>query len=414
MLAGNGNGNGNGNPQDIDDNDVQAAAHRFGNPHEPNVDARTVQSWSGQATVGNTTYTYRMVGDDPAAADSATIKVDVVAIDLNVGGTWFRGSDAVDPVLGSPLFQASDYSSANNASTAQRGMGSGGALSAGNGDAQLVDATMRTQFNMVGTGYHIYLDPSAQHKAVEVDVPASAGVLMTNARHVVFAAVDETWMQTTVEDLTRSLHYLEPHRLALFLTNDVVLTSVTPRGRACCLFGAHGTTDVTAEGNGSDGRQALQTYVWSSWLTAGLFSPMTAWALQDIYGLSHELVEWAADPFLTNLVPTWKSPIAPQYGCSPFLETGDPVAGWGFSFGSNTFIDPADPAISPAHPHGYGDGSYHGSDEVLLPWFFGATPNTTTQPTQTASTNVGRYTFMGDLNGFSFFHKPAAKPLTAC
>jgi hypothetical protein len=226
--------------------------------------------------------------------------------------------------------------------------------------------------------------------------------------------VDETWMENAVTDLATNLHYLEPHRLALFLTNDVILSYLTPRGVACCHFGAHGAIDVTAEGSGSDGRQALQTFVWSSWLTAGLFSPMSAWALQDIYGLSHELVEWAADPFGTNEVPVWKSPVAPQYGCSNLLETGDPVVGWGFAYGSNTFIDPADPSYSPSKPHGYGDGSYHASDEALLPWFFGLAPNTTSQPTQAASPNVGRYTFMGDLNGFSFFHKPAAKPLTAC
>jgi hypothetical protein len=174
---------------------------------------------------------------------------------------------------------------------------------------------------------------------------------------------------------------------------------------SCCQFGAHGITDVTAEGNASDGRQALQTYVWSSWLTAGLFSPSTAWAMQDIYGLSHELVEWAADPFLSNVVPSWFSPLAPQYGCSNLLETGDPVASWGFSFGSNNVVDPADPSYSTARPHGFGDGGYHASDEALLPWFVGTSPNTTSQPAQ--SSGDGRFTFMGDLNPIPFFHQPA-------
>ena len=407
-LAGNGNGNGNGNPQDLDDSTVNPTTQKFGHAQEPNVGDRTVDFWTGQMTAANgQTYTFKMVGGDPAAGGADTVKVDIVAIDLSVAGLTFRGSDAVDPVMGSPLFQNSDYANANAASTPRRGMGPGGALSDGNTDAQLADATMRAQFNAVGTDYHLLLDPSAVHKTVTIDVPESAGMLMRTARGVVAALVDEAWMQSTVEGLTRSLHYLEPHHLTLFLTNDVLLFARTSRGISCCQFGAHGITDVTAEGNGSDGRQALQTYVWSSWLTAGLFSPTTAWAMQDIYGLSHEVVEWASDPFLTNVVPSWASPIAPQYGCSNLLETGDPVAGWGFALGANNVIDPADPTYSPTRPHGWGDGSYHASDEVLLPWFFGVSPNTISQPTQTPSANVGRYTFMGDLNRFPFFHQPA-------
>lgn len=34
-------------------------------------------------------------------------------------------------------------------------------------------------------------------------------------------------------------------------------------------------------------------------------------------------------------------------------------------------------------------------------------PNTTSEPTQTASANVGRYTLMGSLNPFDGFKAPA-------
>jgi hypothetical protein len=400
-------GNGNGDPQTLDDSTVNPSSAKYGHAQQPNVGDRTVDFWTGQATVNGQTFNYEMVGGDPAAGGADTIKVDIVPIDLNVAGEPFRGSDAVDTVIGSPLFQADDYTSAHNATRLGAGgartMGPGGDLSARNTGSQLVDATMRAQFNAVGTDYHLYLDPSNIHKPVTLDVPAEDGVLMHTVRGVTAGLVDDGWMQSTVEGLTTSLHYLEPHRLTLFLTNDVILFHRLPTGRlSCCQFGAHGITDVTAEGSGSDGRQAMQTYVWSSWLTAGLFSPSTAWPMQDIYGLSHEMVEWASDPFLTNVVPSWRSPIAPQYGCSNLLETGDPVASWGFSFGSNNVIDPADPSYSPTRPHGFGDGGYHASDEALLPWFVGG--STTSQPSQSGG---ARYTFMGDLNPFSFFHAPA-------
>jgi len=71
------------------------------------------------------------------------------------------------------------------------------------------------------------------------------------------------------------------------------------------------------------------------------------------------------------------------------LETGDPVLGIGFAQGTNTFAQNA-----------FSDGAYHPEDEAFLPWFMRTSPNTVSQG--------GRYTFMGDLNPFAFFHKPPA------
>jgi hypothetical protein len=53
------------------------------------------------------------------------------------------------------------------------------------------------------------------------------------------------------------------------------------------------------------------------------------------------------------------------------------------------------------------DGYYHPEDEVALPWFMRSSPNAISEPTQTSSPNVGRYTFMGDLNPFPGFRQPA-------
>ena len=53
------------------------------------------------------------------------------------------------------------------------------------------------------------------------------------------------------------------------------------------------------------------------------------------------------------------------------------------------------------------DGYYHPEDEVFLPWFMRTAPNTVSEPTQSPSPNIGRYTFMGDLNPFPGFRQPA-------
>jgi hypothetical protein len=65
--------------------------------------------------------------------------------------------------------------------------------------------------------------------------------------------------------------------------------------------------------------------------------------------------------------------------------------------GKNTFEQGSAPA----------DGYYHPEDEVFLPWFMRVAPNTISEPTQTKSTNIGRYSLMGDLNPFAGFRAPA-------
>jgi hypothetical protein len=385
----------------VDEDGLQAWSDSSGHGHHPNPGDRTIDFWSGQTTVGDTTYTYDIVGADPASGQASTIIVDVVPLNLTIAGRTFRGTDIVDQVLGSPVFAINDYSSTVAASTAMMGRGPGGPLSAENDGVQLLDATMRSQFNQVGTGYHLLLSPQV-HKPVAITVPPSSHpTTLTSRGGVTVGDVDEDWFQDQVMSLTTSLHYLEPHRLAMFLTYDVMLYKDHVPTH-CCVVGTHGFADTTAEGNGSEGRRALQTFIWSSWITAGFFSPTRQWAIRDINGLSHELSEWAANPFatdppdpsLTNRTPGWR--LAAAAPCEDLLEAGDPVAGVGFSVGSNTFSDPADPTRTAANPLGWADGTFHGQDTVFLPWFFRASPNTVSQPSQ-GSTN-GRYTFLGNLN----------------
>ena len=134
------------------------------------------------------------------------------------------------------------------------------------------------------------------------------------------------------------------------------------------------------------------------------FSPFAAfdWALQDISGLSHEIAEWADDPFLNNYVEPYLTPTAPQSGCSSLLETGDAVIAIGFAKGTNTYDQDPNPDSTQS-----ADGYYHPEDEIFLPWFMPLAPNNVSEPTQSPSTNIGRYTLMGDLNPFPGFRVPA-------
>ena len=76
--------------------------------------------------------------------------------------------------------------------------------------------------------------------------------------------------------------------------------------------------------------------------------------------------------------------------------------GIGFAMGANTYFQGPNPNGTQS-----ADGYYHPEDEVFLPWFMRTAPNTVSEPTQSPSTNIGRYTLMGDLNPYAGFHQPA-------
>ena len=382
---------------------------------------RTVAHWWGSSLDphNNVTYGYNMVGADPnncsGTACSTTIQADITPIIVNIDGLTFSGSDVLAATLASPQFALNDYGStpfatipfcdANNPHTTALCRGPGGTLSqtqAGQ-QLQLEDATMRSQFNKGGSGtYHVILNPNVM-PAVTINVPNNQGVLLQSGRGVVFADVNISWWAAQIKNLENSA---DPTHLPIYLTDNVLL-HIGQDVSNCCVIGFHGT-HATGAGKGyggSNGNAPVQTFAWASYLSAGIYARPnggTDWALQDVHALSHEISEWADDPFVNNSVEPWLTPTAPQYGCTDILETGDPVVAIGFAKGTNTFRQGANPNGTQS-----ADGYYHPEDEALLPWFMRTAPNNVSEPTQSPSTNVGRYTLMGDLNPFDGFRMPA-------
>ncbi|HAC47109.1 MAG TPA: hypothetical protein DCF65_13745 [Chloroflexi bacterium] len=398
----------------LDDSQLQASTITVGGASPLNT-TQTVQHWFGQTLDPHNgiTYGYNMVGADPSTNGSATIQADITPLIVNVGGLTFNGNDVVAPTLASPQFASNDYGSTPFATAAGafpkapfKIQGPGGVLSqddAGN-LLQLQDATMRAQFNKTGSStFHLLLHPNVL-PAVTIDVPSSQGVLLTTGRGVTGADINVAWWVTRIQRLITSA---DPTHLPIYLTNNVYL-HIGPNPLNCCIIGFHGAGLVPGRGAGSthgNGNQEVQTYAWASWVQPGFYARAnggTDWALQDIHALSHEIAEWADDPFVNNRVEPWLTPTAPQYGCTNLLETGDPVVAIGFAKGTNTFEQGPNPNGTQS-----ADGFYHPEDEAYLPWFMRTAPNTISEPTQSASTNVGRYTLMGDLNPFPGFRAPA-------
>jgi hypothetical protein len=426
--AGNSGGNGvSGTPTvtpiTLDDSQL-AAEDATTAGAKPTPTDRTVAHWNGATTDphNGVTYSYNMVGSDPnncsGAACSTTVEADITPLIVHVAGMTFDGTAVVPGTLASPQFATNDYGSTTaatiptctyfNGSATVNGVlceGPGGTLSQGDAGnpLQLEDATMRAQFNQTGASpYHLRLNPHVL-PAVTIDVPNNQGTLIVSGRGVIGADINISWWSSQIGNLENSA---DPTHLPIYLTDQVFLyTGGNPSH--CCVIGYHGTkaTGYRAGGGKTQGNGILQTFAWASWVQPGFYARPnggTDWALQDIHALSHEIAEWADDPFVNNAVEPWLTPTAPQYGCTGVLETGDPVVGIGFAMGTNTF----DQTVSPNGTSSF-DGYYHPEDEALMPWFLRLAPNTVSEPTQNPSANIGRYTLMGDLNPFPGFRQPA-------
>jgi hypothetical protein len=379
---------------------------------------RTVAHWFGQTTDPNNgvTYGYNMVGSNPntcsGAACSTTIEADITPIIVHVGGWTFDGTSVVGATLASPQFANNDYGSTPAATAAGAFpntpaliRGPGGLLSQADSGVrqQLQDATMRAQFNKVGkkSTYHLLLHPNVL-PAVTIDVPSNQGTVIVSGRGVVAADINISWWSSQINNLETQA---DPTHLPIYLTDNVYL-HIGQDINNCCVLGYHGTRAAGYGGgsSNSNGTAAVQTFAWASYVRPGFYARPnggTDWALQDIHAVSHEIAEWADDPFVNNWVEPWLTPTAPQYGCTNILETGDPVVGIGFAIGTNTFAQGPNPNGTQS-----ADGYYHPEDEALLPWFMRLPSNNTGSEVNQSGVG-GRYTLMGDLNPFPGFRQAA-------
>jgi len=368
---------------------------------KPLSTSKTIPYWHGEFTdpTNGVTYGYNMVGADPATETATVIPVDIIPLNLtfdSAPGYALNGSDVVARTLASPIFQNNDYSATSAVSGAADAIGripvvAGGPLSAGNTNVQYLDAIMRSQFNRVGTGYHVILQPTVL-PAVPVNIPTDQGLLLRNPVGVLWGLQADP---RAFDGVLAKLH-LDPTHLWILLTDNVFLGS--PIG-VCCATGFHATGLVAGRGGAqgsAQGDQPLPTWIYSAYVRPGTYNPVFRPFWSDINTLSHEIAEWADDPFINNYVNPWAVSEAPEYGCTNVLEIGDPVFHLAFALPGNSYD--AGPMA---------DGYWHPEDEVFLPWMARQAPNTTSQLTQQPSAFGGRYSFMGDLNPYPDFHRPA-------
>jgi len=368
---------------------------------------KTVPHWFSSFTdpTNGVTYGYNMVGNGDPRTYTGTTTVSTVIIPMNFtfsNGQQFNGSDVTQAMVSSPIWQDTSWAKARvTPGGPEQSLSSAGTT-------QYEDAVMRSQFNDLGKStFHLLLGQPTVLPAVTIAVPANQGVVASfGPGFNAFGDVDITWFSSQMNNLINSLH-IDPATLPIFLVNNVYLYEGDNFAN-CCVLGFHGAAHVTGLGGGNThgkGQQGVQTYVYAAYAQPGTWSTSSAPAtpdgsdgyyIQDIHAISHEISEWADDPFTNNAVNPWLTPTAPQYGCSTLLETGDPVVGIGVLVGTNSYFQTAGANA---------DGSWNPEDEVFLPWFARQSPNTTSETLQNAPT--GRYTFFGDLNPYPGFQQPA-------
>jgi hypothetical protein len=276
-------------------------------------------------------FPFTFVGSNPRNGQTTTIPTQIVPIVLFFDGYADEKGDPivldVKPnlitVASSPSFRSASYPS---------------------GYTQFGDAVQRAQFfHVMSPNWHTLLDAPKVLQAVNIEVPSGFATLYRmRSSGAIFAVVDEGFF---ISQLNTILQFedTEVTGLPIALTTNIFLA---PRAdiRQCCVMGFHTSFDVGQQA----GLQLVQTFIWASWISPGIFGSGVA----DVTAISHEISEWFNDPFSTNFVPEWQFPSSPG-GCQNTLETGDPIS---------------------ASPHaGYpviiDDFTYHPQNEALLQWF---------------------------------------------
>jgi hypothetical protein len=304
--------------------------------------------WTGSFTYAGTTYPYTMVGTDPSLGSATTATPVVIfplkfvfadGVTLDASGPAFGTTQSVvQSIVNSPLFQNAAFTP-------------GGTLV---GTTQYIDAFQRANFwNDVSTTsphYHLRLHQPYIAKTLQVNVPALYGTTVPGPG----APIGEVginyfnlWLTTELTKIN-----LQPATLLIFVTYNTFFTQ-----NGCCILGFH-------EASGTTGANA-KTVAVAAYSDPGLFTM----PIEDIHALSHEIGEWANDPFGNNPVPGWSAGQA-LGSCQTNLEVGDPVTGIAFDVTLNGM-------------------TYHPEDLVFLSWFARQTPSTAVN---------GWYTF---LNSFA-------------
>jgi hypothetical protein len=217
------------------------------------------------------------------------------------------------------------------------------------GNDQYTDAQMREEWwdwtnpSGVSPNWHLRLDSSVPvGYGIKVNGPESEAGTCAELGEFDYTTWDNFFQQTVIPSLAS--YGVSPSTFPIFLVNNVVLTTPkTGGGTSCCIFGYHSSYDNPAYPTNT------QTYAFTDYITDGEFGSTT-----DVAGSSHEIAEWANDPYGNNPVPLWGHTGQDPTSCQNNLEVGDPLTGHIFT-------------VKPETPGGF---TYHLQELAFFGWFY--------------------------------------------
>jgi len=274
-------------------------------------------------------YTFQIVGTDPTQPPaSTTITYVPVAVVVH-----FSNGAVLDPrqpgcndtipvktrFFKSPLF--------TNVNLTSNGVNVG--------LTQIIDGFQRAEFwSMVGgTNYHVLLAPSGSIKVVNINAPAGSTAVAgacAGSNHDLGEIPFFGWDSIVRTEVNK---FAQTNQLPVIMAYNVVLTS-----GGCCIIGYHNAYGRTG---------GTQTYAYGAYTDARICRSR---GIQYTHAYTHEIGEWANDPFVDNATPAWGH-VGQVSGCQNNLEVGDPLTG-------TPFI---------VHKGGF---TYHPQELAFFSWFF--------------------------------------------
>jgi hypothetical protein len=312
----------------------------WGTAKLPATAATTIPTWTGSFTYNATTYSYQMAGTNPAAGSkTTTVPTEILPLKIVMAdGVILSASSLAASLKASPVLSKAAFTS---------------------GTTQLADAMQRASFwttvSAKAPKYHLLLGTPTVLPAVTISVPAADGTGYTY-QGIPYANINYNWWSSRLQGIITA-HAFAATTLPLIVSGSTFLF-VNNNPNDCCVYGYHGWYSSASGSN---------TYAFANWIAAGLVSNGN----QDVYTMSHEISEWAADPFVNNTVPTWDQPNG-SLCYSNLLEVGDPV----------------EALATPWYTISIGTKAFHPSDIAGVSWFSHASPS---------SEQNGLYSYKGYL-----------------
>jgi hypothetical protein len=305
----------------------------------------TVPEYTATQKVGTKSFTYKIVGKNPAIKvtnPSTTVKAEIVPLIMKFsnGHTWNpTKADSCDP-------GASPLARTQNSPVIKSQAWKFGATSVGTG--QYIDAFQRAEFwkfakpTGINPGFHVKLAVTTL-PAVTVNVPnADAAEGTTGCGNGLLGAAEINWLDNHLQTVvipSLASKGVGTTTFPIFLLHNFVEYINTTAN--CCVLGYHNTFNTSA---------GAQTYGLAMYDNSGDFSGSF-----DISALSHEVGEWQNDPNTVNPTPSWGN-IGQVSGCQANLEVGDPLSGTTFADTLNGF-------------------TYHPQELAFFSWFYHQSPS---------------------------------------